>query len=82
MRVMRRVLLSAIGVAMLASSAVAVAAQSEMDPAARPAVPSDGCGLTTAEPGSHWNLSLDVDGLERTWSMRVPPSHDGVTPVN
>ena len=81
MRVMERILLSAISVALIASSAVAVAAQSETDAASRPAVPSDGCGVTTAEAGSHLDLSLDVDGLERTWSMRVPPSHDGVTPV-
>jgi len=75
---MRSLCASIISLALLAGSAVAVAA--EADPLYRPAVPSAGCGSPTVVAGQHEG-TMEVAGLERTWRLAVPSIHDGQTPL-
>ncbi len=75
---MRKLWMSTITVALLAVSAVAVAAQD--DPASRPPIPSPGCGASDVEAGRHTDR-ITVNGDERHWMMHVPEAHDGLEPL-
>ena len=45
-----------------------------------PAVPSPGCGSSTAVPGET-KVTTTSDGAERWYYLHVPPQHDGATPL-
>jgi polyhydroxybutyrate depolymerase len=45
-------------------------------------VASSGCGSSTAEPGRHVQVDLEVAGEARWFLLTVPPAHDGTTPLS
>jgi polyhydroxybutyrate depolymerase len=50
------------------------------DPASVPAAPSAGCDTSTVGAGET-KQTATFEGQERWWLRRVPPAHDGRTPV-
>ena len=76
---MRRLCIPIITGVLLAASVAGVTAQE--DSKARPAIPSAGCGGTDVEPGIQRALTINVDDVERGWSMYVPEGYDTRTPV-
>jgi len=70
-----------VAAALLAGIGIGAVAQSVDDSAAPVAIPSIGCGAAVVEPGTHRGLPVVVDSVEQRFSMRVPESYDGTTPV-
>ena len=48
--------------------------------AASPEAPSGGCGTSTVAPGTQ-QIDFTFEGDDRFYVRRVPPAHDGTTPV-
>jgi len=51
------------------------------DPANLEPWPSVGCGASTLAPGEHNALTLEHDGIERSYNLYLPEAHDGETPI-
>ena len=51
------------------------------DPADLEPWPSPGCGTSSLEPGEHLDLTLEHDGIERTYNLYLPAEHDGLDPI-
>jgi poly(3-hydroxybutyrate) depolymerase len=49
--------------------------------ASRAPIPSAGCGASDVTAGDLRQQTIEVGGIERMFSARVPDAHDGATPV-
>lgn len=63
------------------TSSTTAGATKAVDPTDVPAAPSAGCDASAAAAVGETRQTLTVDGEERWWYRRVPPAHDGSTPV-
>jgi len=44
-------------------------------------VPSDGCGGAGLSAGTHDNIAVEYEGVERSYNVFVPDVHDGESPI-
>jgi polyhydroxybutyrate depolymerase len=80
MHALRLSMVGSLALLLLTGSTIGLAGQDE-DAAARPPIPSSGCGTSTVETGLHLIERIPVDGVERKYTLYVPTTHDEETPL-